>query len=775
MNCKTISEKSTILSCLIHLSIYTFTVSSLSVPASLAQQSPAAGSNTSASAELRRYNIPAQPLSEALIEFGKQSGLQVNTGSVLVEGKQAPSVSGTLSAEQALNQLLAGNDLRYKVSGGMVRLTSNEKASVPEIVVFGRGIETSLRDVPQSTVTFDRAFLENTFAVELRDAVRFIPGGATDRPANGTYTQAVQSRGFASNYVVNSQSPLDRYPGYDPAGLERIEVLQGPASVLYGSMEPGATINLITKKPRAKMHFGVGIDLGSYNAYRSTVDLGGPLSDRVRVRLNAAYDSRETFYDFWKRKRIYLAPVVEVDITDRTQMTLEASYGKFTDENGVNDARYPAVGTVLPNPNGQIPRTFSPVQPGLGDWNQSVSKYSAALTHELNDNWTLSAYVDHQRVYAGGLFWFANAFQPDLRTLKRLLFVTVPEPEHSTFSTASIAGEFQTGPIAHSLIIGTDYLDLEFKNIRGISALKGIDAFNPIRDKDIVVPTPNSRFRSSDKAYGVFSQNRMKIGDRLTALVGVRWSEVESLSAFGAYPTLPKLTGVKQDNISTQFGLVYDVADSVTLYASRATSFKPRGGNSFGGAPFEPETGIQYEVGAKLFPFDGMSASLALFNIEKPNVVVPDPSNFGFAMQIGEIKSRGIELALSGNAVDGLLLHATYAYLDTESVGGFNFSTSPKNTVGLFARYNFSAVLDGFSLSGSVQYRDDIFQGTNEELTLPSYTRADFGIHYSFSESIEVNVQIKNAFDAEIWNSTHQTNAAPGEPRTVTAGIRFKM
>ena len=413
-----------------------------------------------------------------------------------------------------------------------------DKASVPEIVVFGRGREISLREVPQSTVMFDRAFIENSFAVELRDVVRFIPSGATDRPANGTYAMSVQSRGFDTTYVVNSQSPLNEYPGYDPAGLERIEVIQGPASVLYGAMEPGAVINLITKKPRAEIHFGAGIELGSYNTYRSTVDLGGPLSDRVRVRLNAAYDSRETFYDFWKRERVYLAPVIEVDITDRTQMTLEASYRKFTDENGVNDARYPVVGTVLPNPNGQIPRTFSPVQPGLGDWNQSVRQYSAALTHELNDNWTLSAYVDRQSVYAGGLFWFTNAFEPDLRTLKRLLFVFEPEPMHSIFSTASIAGEFQTGPIAHSL---------------------------------------------------------------------------------------------------------------------------------------------------------------------------------------------------------------------------------------------FSDVLDGFSLSGSVQYRDDIFPGTNEELKLPSYTRADFGIHYSFGESIEVNVQIKNAFDVEIWNALHETTAAPGEPRTVTAGIRFKM
>ena len=139
------------------------------------------------------------------------------------------------------------------------------------------------------------------------------------------------------------------------------------------------------------------------------------------------------------------------------------------------------------------------------------------------------------------------------------------------------------------------------------------------------------------------------------------------------------------------------------------------------------------------------------------------------------MKSRGIELAFSGNAVDGLFLHATYAYLDTETVGGFGLPTAPKNTVGLFARYDFSAVLDGFSLSGSVQYRDDIFAGTNSGLTLPSYTRADFGIHYSFGESIEVNVQIKNAFDAEIWNSTFETSATPGEPRTVTAGIRFKM
>lgn len=751
MNRRTPSVKSDIFSYPILLSIYIFTGFSLLAPAALTQEISSVDTNISPD---RMVSAEEEALTHVPAESDPIANQSANE--IYVISQQPTEVASNFD---------------HTANRSMI-----DKASMPEIVVFGRGSETSLKEVPQSTVIFDRAFLENTFAVELRDAVRFIPSGATSRPANGTFTQAVRSRGFSATYVVNSQSPLNEYPSYDPAGLERIEVLQGPASVLYGAMEPGAVINLITKKPRAEMHFGVGIELGSYNTYRSTVDLGGPLSDRVRVRLNAAYDSRETFYDFWKREKIYLAPVVEVDITDRTQMTLEASYRKFTDENGVNDARYPVVGTVLPNPNGQIPRTFSPVQPGLGDWNQSVRQYSAALTHELNDNWTLSAYVDRQSVYAGGLFWFTNAFEPDLRTLKRLLFAFEPEPMNSIFSTASIAGEFQTGPIAHSLIVGADYLDKDFIRIRGISALTGIDIFNPVRDKDIVVPAPNFQSINTTKAYGIFSQNRMKIGDRLTALVGVRWGEIESLSAFGAYPeTLPKLTGVKQDNVSTQFGLVYDVADSVTLYASRVTSFTPRGGTAFGGAPFDPETGTQYEVGAKLFPFDGMSASLALFNIEKPNVIVADPLNVGFFLPIGEVKSRGIELALSGNAIDGLFLHATYAYLDTEAVGGFNLPTAPKNTVGLFARYNFSDVLDGFSLSGSVQYRDDIFPGINEGVTLPSYTRADFGIHYSFGESIEVNVQIKNAFDAEIWNAIHQTTAAPGEPRTVTAGIRFKM
>ena len=607
MNRRTTSAKSDIFSYPTFMSIYIFTTLSLSAPASLAQQTP-------------------PPVSTNISPAGVASAEETLT--------HVPAESGPI-AKQSANET-------YVISQQPTEVASNpdhtanrsmiDKASVPEIVVFGRGTETSLTDVPQSTAVFDRAFLENTFAVELRDVVRFIPSGATDRPANGAYPMAVQSRGFDTTYVVNGQSPLNEYPSYDPAGLERIEVLQGPASVLYGAMEPGAVINLITKKPRAEMHFGIGIELGSYNTYRSTVDLGGPLSDRVRVRLNGAYDSRETFYDFWKRERIYLAPVVEVDITDRTQITLEASYRKFTDDNGVNDARYPVVGTVLPNPNGQIPRKFSPVQPGLGDWNQSAGQYSAALTHELNDNWTLSAYVNRQRFYRGGLFWWSpGGFEPDLRTLKRRLFVFEPEPSPSIFSTASIAGEFQTGPIAHSLIIGADYLDTEIMRIGGISALPGIDVFNPVRDKDIVVPEPNFQSIFTNKAYGVFSQNRMTIGDRLTALVGVRWSEIESLSARGAYPgTLPKPTGVKQDDISTQFGLLYDIADSVTLYASRVTSFTPRGGTAFDGTPFDPETAAQYEVGAKLFPFDGMFASLALFNIEKSNVIVVDPSNIGF-------------------------------------------------------------------------------------------------------------------------------------------------
>lgn len=755
-------------------------------------------------------DIPELPLNDALKQLARQAGFQVVFYSRESEGIRAPKLAGRYTAEAALSELLAGTSLTYEFvnantvairagkpiasmpAEGALRLARAETSSARPgndaggeddvlqevaITVYGRGSETRMRDVPQAVTVFGKEMLESTGTVELRDVVRFIPSSATSTAYGSVVPQRVNSRGFATTFAINGNAATSPLVAPDTAGLERVEVLMGPASVLYGSMEPGAVINMVTKKPRREHHFSGELEMGSYAWKRATADLGGPLSDRIRGRLNVAYETKETFYDNWRRDRTFVAPVVEFGLTESTSLTLEAWYARFEDNNGAYDRRLPVQGMLLPNPNGKIAENLSAIVPGLSDYYRQAYNYSAKMVHEFGDNWSLTGTAIYDLSSRKGIIWGTSfAINPSLLSVRRDI-ARQDEEQPTYFGNVSLRGELGTGAVAHNLIMGVDYFDTKFEGLSASARVSDLSLFGP-SSGSTVVPALSIHNKILTKSKGVFVQDRAKIGAKLDFLVGLRWSEIESTSARSTLPAeLPPLTGIQQDKISTQFGVLYDVTDAATLYASRVTSFVPRGGTTAGGTAFAPEIGIQYEVGAK---FDlggsGLTGNVALYQIEKPNVLTPDLANPGFDVSIGKARSRGFELSLGGRPAPGLLVQTAYGFMDTEAEGGFELRHAPRNTLTLFSRYDVqSGALRGFGISGALQYRDKIFPGPAEGLQFPSYTRVDLGFHYLVSERLEFDLNVKNATDEKIWDSDGPNWIALGEGRTFVAGMKLAL
>ncbi|MBL8267033.1 TonB-dependent siderophore receptor, partial [Steroidobacter sp.] len=589
--------------------------------------------------------------------------------------------------------------------------------------------------------------------------------------------QRINSRGFETAFAINGNAATSPLVAPDTAGLERVEVLMGPASVLYGAMEPGAVINMVTKKPLRQHHFAAELEMGSYDWKRATTDLGGPLSDRIRGRLNVAYETKETFYDNWRRDRTYVAPVVEFGLSDATTLTLEAWYARFEDKNGAYDRRLPVQGMLLPNPNGQVAEHLSAAVPGLSNYYRQAYNYSANLVHKFSDNWSLSGTAIYDKSSRKGIIWGTSfVINPDLISARRS--ITRQDEEQPTyFANVGLRGQFDTGAVTHNVIMGVDYYDSEFEGLSANVRVADLSLFTPSTGT-VSLPALNIHNKLLSKNKGVFLQERARIGAKLDLLVGLRWSEVESISARSTLPAaLPPLTGVKQDKTSTQFGVIYDVTDALTVYASRVTSFVPRSGSTAGGTAFAPETGIQYEVGGKfVLGESGLTGNVAVYSIEKPNVLTPDNANPGFLVAIGEAKSRGAELSLSGRPMPGLIFQTAYGYLETEAEGGFDLRHSPKNTVTLFTRYDVqSGVLHGFGASGTLQYRDTIYPGAAGGLQFPSYTRLDLGLHYVANEHLEFGLNVKNATNEQIWDSDGPNWVAIGEGRTYVAGMKVAL
>ncbi|MBL8270272.1 TonB-dependent receptor, partial [Steroidobacter sp.] len=313
-----------------------------------------------------RVDVPAGDLSQALREFARQAGIELVYRNDQVAGYTTSGCSGNLSAEQGLRLLLEGTPLTLKTdtSGAILiapatpqtaaksglsdaaylrigQATSPNSAAPPAqnaepieelqyVTVYGRTLNDAItvRDVPQTLAVFDHNFQVNTAAADVYNVLRFVPTNASRYSEIGFYPGEAVIRGFQVARTINGITVDTINHGADLINAERVEVLMGPASVLYGSQQPGAVVNIVTKQPLDHFHLELEAAAGSYDDQRYSLDVGGPLSDSVRVRLNAGYRERESFLDSWDLNKITVAPVLVADLSDATQLTLEGFYSR---------------------------------------------------------------------------------------------------------------------------------------------------------------------------------------------------------------------------------------------------------------------------------------------------------------------------------------------------------------------------------------------------------------------------------------------------------------
>lgn len=758
-----------------------------------------------------RVAVAAQPIAAAINELSRQSGLHIVIDSRAAAGVTSSPVEGMLTAEAALTKLLENTGLEFEYLGEnsvavvkkgrpiaesegpskamrLARVDGTSSSSAPDeestanpddigvVTVFGRGARSSTREIPQTVTVFGADLIKSIAPASIRDIVRLIPSSSVQNGQGSSTPDFVVSRGFGTTFTINGQlMPSIFMLTPDIAGMESVEVLMGPASVQYGTMEPGAVINMVTKKPTRDFRLASELELGSYNRKRMTLDVGGPFSDRVRARLNLAYETRESFYDLWQRERIFVAPVVDFDLTDRTTLTFEAWHQQFTDDNGAAEALIPIRIALLPDPLGEVPEHFTYAESGLGDYSRKETNVRLSLSHELNDDWRFTVAANYDKSRRNGIIWSPSALAADQRTVSRLVIHQAQE-QPTYIGSVGLNGQVRTGWLTHRLTMGADYQECTFEGLQGVGVAPALDIFDPVYG-GATDPVPNRQSKIESNSYGVFAQDRVAIG-RFSLLGGLRWTNIESLSASAVLPTpLPALAGVKQDKVSSQLGLTYDISKAATIYASRVTSFVPRGGTTFGGTAFPPESSSQIEVGSKFdLGASGLTGTVALYKIKKPNVLVADPANPGFLVPIGEASSKGAELSVGGRIMPSWIVQTSYGYLKTKNQLGFELPNAPRNTVTLFSRYDILAgQLQGLGFSGTVQYRDEVYPGALGGLQLPDATRVDLALHYTASSRWEFSLNVDNALNERILNSANPSFVSLGEKRTFLARVRMNL
>ncbi|MBF8793321.1 TonB-dependent siderophore receptor [Pseudomonas monteilii] len=644
--------------------------------------------------------------------------------------------------------------------------------------------DTALHETPQSVSVVPKDVLEDTAATRLQDGLDYAGGVGRANNFGGQGLTTFTVRGFTTGEFYRNGFPINRgYPNAPDANtVERLEVLRGPATSLYGRGDPGGTFNAVSKQPLAEPKVTLGSQFDDQGMHRATLDATGPLSDdgRLAYRLNLLGEGGETFRDDVETERYDVAPVLSWQVNDTTRIVFE---GDFMRNNHPLDRGL----TRLPTQRGTASRDTNIWEKGTDNLLHNDNNMAQLrFEHQLNDDWTLG----------GGMQWLdgtlkgnaveANKVQADGHTLGRNFNYRKLEWTDRDYQL-NLTGHFDTAGFAHTLLTGIEYEDYDYQSIIRRSA--GGETDYPIDIFDPVLGQPRpalTRTTTNDKenlkTWAAFIQDQVALTERLKVLAGLRFERFEH--QYDNYlPGAADWTAA--DNaVTPRLGVIYDLTDTVAVYANTARSFKPNSGASRQGQGFDPEKGKSYELGVKWEALDRqLSVDAAIYHIVKENVLANDPQDptGTYKVAAGEVRSRGLDITVAGNITPEWRMIGGYAYVDAEVTkdtslpDGTRLANIPRNSFSLLNTYEFQdGLAKGLGLGMGVKYIDDrAGQTAATTYTMQQYTVVDLLAFYQVNEHVRLNLDLKNLFNKEYDEGAFNNYVYPGAPRTVQAGVSY--
>ncbi|URD52258.1 TonB-dependent siderophore receptor [Chroococcidiopsis sp. CCNUC1] len=635
--------------------------------------------------------------------------------------------------------------------------------------------DTPLRDIPQSIQVIPRQVIEDQQVTEISDALRNV-SGVTPRVDYGfSYTYNI--RGFSDSRTLRNGFRIEA-PTIAPSGIERVEVLKGPASVLYGQVEPGGIINFVTKKPLSNPYYAVEFTAGSYNFYEPSIDFSGPLTadGKLLYRLNASYQNFGSFIDFVDGEILSIAPVISYKIGDATTLTLEYEY--LYSDRTYNDG--------LPID----PVTFElPISRYLGEpgdrIDETTNNLILSFDHRFDDNISLRTAFGASFSEGEDVACRVSEYDPETQEVSRFCVTDGSEYDDVYSWQTDLVAKFNTGSVQHQLLLGLELSQRNngYENFEASGA--NINVFDPVYGE----PIPPSDYSFKDdftsNAVGLYLQNQIALLPNLKLLIGGRFDfinfESEGYEQTVGEERIERSNDFDDNAFSPRVGLVYQPIEPISLYASYSRSFVPNNTTTASGELIEPTRGTQYEAGIKA-ELGNLSATLAAYEITKTNILTTDPDNPDFSIGVGEVKSRGIEFDLGGEILPGWNLVAS-AFINDAFVTEDNnlpvddvLTNAPAEGASLWTTYEIQrGNLQGLGFGVGVFYVGDREAELPNELVLPSYVRADASIFYK-RDNWRVGLNFKNLFDTKYYESSQNTALIyPGAPFTVlgTVAVEF--
>ncbi|WEX18625.1 TonB-dependent siderophore receptor [Pseudomonas sp. G11] len=805
----------------------------LIVPSAFAEESRSA---------FRRFQIPAGELSQALNSLAEQAGLVLAFDASLARGKRSNGLSGQYDTEVALNHVLAGSGLqalkisadRYRLeaipdNGGAMELQATtisaaDRADSPTGPVAGyvatRSLsgtktDTAVIETPQSIsiVTKDQMRAQNAESLNqiLRYSAAVVP---ETRGATASRLDQLTIRGFApSTYLDGLRVPSSRdaLPQKDAFDLERVEVLRGPASVLYGQGTPSGVINMVTKRPLDTPFHEVGVEYGTFNKKRTTFDLSGPIDDQgvYAYRVAGLFDEADGQVEHTETRRQSLSSAFTWRPDEATSLTLLGHFQK--DPQGASYGSVPAWGSVLHSPTGRkIDVDFYDGEKNFEKSDREYYSLGYAFEHHVDDVWTVRQNARYLRAEGVYRSLYNSYLRADYRTSKRSTIATDVDMDAYNLDN-QLQAKFDTGPLQHTLLMGLDYQNTSTDTKAGYGSGPDLDIFDPVYGAPVATPAFTTDATSRSEQTGVYLQEQMK-WDQWVLLLGGRydWASTDSTTKTLSSGAKSK-SSLDSKAFTGRVGLVYLFENGLAPYASYAESFNPQSGTGYGGSVFKPTEGKQYEIGIKYQPPGSNSfITAAIFDLRQSNVptIDPDPThlcgNGRCNIQDGEQQSRGFELEGKASLNDNLDITAAYAYLDNRAsksnstaqyapvsdvgvgpaipVKGTTTYGLPRHTASAWADYTFhDGQLKGFGAGAGARYVGSSWGDTANTLKVPGYTLFDAAVHYDIANIANPKDNLRLALNAtNLANKEYVASCLSyswcwyGSQRTVQASATYR-
>ncbi len=781
---------------------------------------PGAQAQTPGNAQRVQMSVPAQSLAQTLHTLSRQTGIAIGADAALLQGKSAPEIPGGLSLQQAMDLALAGSDLVAVRSGpdtisirplppagqGMSALpavtvtaaTDTETATGPlsgyvaRRAAAGSKTDTAIIDTPQSVSVVTSDELRSRQAETLSQALNYTPGVTTQPTSFSRTADRFRIRGLDVE-SANSGSMRDglrlqsnSYDGIqEPYGLERVEVLRGAASVLYGQLSPGGVVNAVSKRPTSEPIRELGLQLGNHNRRQLTADFSGPVagSDMLDYRLTMLGRDSNTADRYIPDDKLYIAPALTWRPSADTSLTLLSFYQK-------TNTRFSApLPYQLVEGIGNGPHTI-----GRGDFigephYDKMKGEMFTLGYELKHALNASTRIHHSlRFFESKVTWNYLQAQTSAAAIDAAASTGVlrrqysDRREHAKSLTSDTRVEWNGKLLGaeHTLLAGMDVyrMDYDSQNFRANTASLNLGSYN--YGQPVVVnrdPALNRGSRRKTTQAGLYVQDQVNLGDRWTILAGLRrdWAQQDQTAHRDGS------NAVQKDEATTwRTGVVYKAPNGLAPYLSYSESFFPVSVSEVSGQSFRPTKGKQYEAGVRYQP-DGsrMLLSAAVYELVQDNVLKFNAGQNAYR-QTGQVRSRGFELEAKAEVSRALSVIASYAYTDARTTRstiaseiGQRSEDTPYHQAAIWADYNFAAWgMPQLRLATGVRYKGTT-RASGIATPMPVYTLVDAMLGYRIDAHWDLSVNVSNLMDKKFTNCEYAI-CHYGDARQASANLTYR-